>query len=113
MKSPALTLVALTLSAGLFACAELTIPLSQAGKPAPAEEAERTIVVDDNTKWVNVHKGETVKFMANGREFAWAFDGLPEGENWASFELSRIAPPGALHRNVLVYISPGLEGVDN
>jgi len=113
MKLPASTIVVLTLSASLFACAEMTIPLSLAGKPAQAEEARRTIVVDDNTQWVNVHEGEVVRFVTNGREFAWSFDSLPEGETSASFELNRIAPPGALHRNVVVYVSPGLEGVSN
>ncbi len=45
---------------------------------------------------------EVVKFVVQGREFAWAFDGMPSG----SFDLNQIAPAGTLARTVRVYIAP-------
>ncbi len=41
-------------------------------------------------------------FVVQGREFAWAFDGMPSG----SFDLNQIAPAGTLTRTVRVYIAP-------
>ena len=71
------------------------------GEATNPAAAERTIVVGPNTHWVNVDKGETVKFVANGQEFAWDFDGtLP------SFNLNQIAPQGAIDQGVTVYIAP-------
>jgi hypothetical protein len=71
------------------------------GEAASPAAAVRTIVVGPNTRWVNVEKGEIVKIVANGQEFAWDFDGtLP------SVNLTQIAPQGAVGRNVTVYIAP-------
>jgi hypothetical protein len=49
---------------------------------------------------VNVARGETVKIVANGQEFAWHFDGtLP------SFNLKQILPQGAIAQDVYVYVA--------
>ena len=74
------------------------------GEAASPAAAERTIVVGPNTRWVNVNHGEIVKLVANGQEFTWDFDGLPQ-----SFDLKQIAPQGALDHNVRVYIATTLE----
>jgi hypothetical protein len=60
-----------------------------------AAAAERTIVINENTRWVNVTQGETIKFVANGREFTIAFDGVAENA-----DLRNLAPAGALDHEV-------------
>ena len=75
------------------------------GVAASPEAAKRTIVVGPSTRSVSVDKGEIVKIIANGQEFAWDFDGtLP------SFSLKQIAPQGAIEQNVPVYVGPATDG---
>ena len=71
------------------------------GEAASPAVAERTIVIGPNTRSVNVNHGEIVKFVANGQEFAWDFDGVQQ-----SFSLNQIAPEGALAQNVKAYVEP-------
>jgi hypothetical protein len=71
------------------------------GVAATPEAAERTIVLKPNTRSVAVKKGEIVKFVVNGKEFAWDFDGTAP-----TVSLARIAPQGAIDQNVTVYIAP-------
>jgi hypothetical protein len=71
------------------------------GEAAIPAAAVRTIVIGPKTRWVNVERGETVKFVANGQEFAWDFDGtLP------SFDLKQVAPQGTIDRGLSVYVAP-------
>jgi len=71
------------------------------GGPANVAQAQRTIVIDPNTRWVNVTQGETIRFVAGGSEFAWRFD----GRGSRSFDLQQAAPAGALQRPVMVHIT--------
>jgi membrane protease subunit (stomatin/prohibitin family) len=70
------------------------------GEATSPVTAERTIVIGPNTRSVNVNHGEVVKFVANGQEFTWDFDGVPQ-----SFDLKQVAPQGAIDHNVRVYIA--------
>jgi hypothetical protein len=71
------------------------------GEEVSPAAAQRTIVLKPDTHAVNVERGEIVKFVVNGKEFAWDFDGtLP------SVDLTQIAPQGAVEQNVTVYIEP-------
>ena len=74
------------------------------GESVSPTAASRTIVINDNTKWVNVTHGDVVKFVANGQEFAWDFDGVPQ-----AFDLKQVAPQGAIDHSVRVYIATTLE----
>jgi len=75
------------------------------GEATQPAAAVRTIVVGPDTRWVNVDQGEIVKFVVNGQEFAWHFDGtLP------ALNLKQIAPQGAIARDVSVYIAPSRAG---
>ena len=74
------------------------------GKPAQVSAAQRTVSIDPKTRWITVERGEVVKFVANGQEFAWAFNGMS-----SSFDLNRIAPSGTLDRNLKVYVWPNAE----
>ena|SRR5229473_3306265 len=69
------------------------------GAPAQPAAADRTIVVDGNTKYLNVTKGEIVDLQVNGKEFAWEFDGVQD-----RFALNRITPEGLLDHPVTVYV---------
>ena len=71
------------------------------GESVPvASPVNRTIVVDSKAKWVNVTQGETVKFVVNGYETVFAFDGQT-----GVFDLQQIVPAGTLDRSVKVYVS--------
>lgn len=103
------TVITLAL-AGLTATASMSVaqaagPSGTAadyGMQAPASAAARTIVINSDTKWVNVDNGETVQFSIGGQSFTWNFSTFP-GET--SFDLSRIVPAGVKIGNVRVYIA--------
>ena len=99
---------------GLLAAATLATSLAtQAatddllGDVVPVTEATRTIVVTADTQYVNVTKGETVKFVENGQSFAVHFDGVR-----AAFTLNALAPTGSLDHPVMAYVSPSMDEED-
>ena len=98
MKLLVPAVAALALSAASLTAVALT-DADRYGEAASPAAAERTIVIGPNTGWVNVKHGEVVKFVANGQEFAWNFDGLLN-----SFDLKQIAPQGAIAQDVGVSI---------
>ena len=108
MKLLAPTLAALALSAFSLAATATVTEADVLGHPAQLLAAERTIVINAKTKWVNVKHGEVVRFVAGGQEFTWAFDGMS-----SAFELNRIAPAGALGREVTAYISPNDQDIES
>ena len=73
------------------------------GMAAPPAAATRTVVITPATRWVNVTGGDTVRFVVDGREFAWNFS---VGSTVAEFDLRRVAPPGLLDHPVPVYVDP-------
>src|SRR6267378_5286198 len=95
---------ALTFSAASLAAIATVTEADMFGKPAQASAAQRTISIDPKTRWITVERGEVVKFVANGQEFAWDFDGM-----YSSFDLNRIAPSGTLDRTLKVYVWPNAE----
>lgn len=78
-------------------------PVSFLGDPASPAEATRTIVIKPDTRWVNVTGGETVKFVAGDKSFAWTFN---VASSVLSFDLNRVAPPGFLDHPVKAYLAP-------
>src|SRR6266853_1570738 len=104
MKPLVQALVGLALSAASLAAAATVTESDMLGSPAQASAAQRTIVIDQKTRWITVERGEVVTFKANGRDFAWAFNGMG-----SSFDLNRIAPAGALDRALKVYIWPNAQ----
>ena len=104
-------LVVLTLSAASLSAGASMKPTDLLGEPAQAPSLERaiitavpdrTITIDDKTKWVNVTHYEVVRFVSNGREFTWYFDGLAQP---GAFDLMQIAPEGFVNHVVTVYFS--------
>ena len=98
MKLLVLPVAALALSAASLTALALT-NADRYGEAASPAAVERTIVIGPNTVWVNVKRGEIVKFVANGQEFAWKFDGMLN-----SFNLKEIAPQAAIAPDVRVSI---------
>lgn len=98
MKLLVPAVAALALSAASLSAVALT-HADRYGEVASPAAVERTILVEPNTRWVNVKHGEIVKFVASGQEFAWNFDGMLN-----SFDLKEIAPQGAIVQDVRVSI---------
>jgi hypothetical protein len=73
------------------------------GDPAQSSAATREILIDPNTKSVNVKRGEIVTFNVGERTFTWRFDGKPHDR--LAFDLRDIAPPDTLDRPVTVYVA--------
>jgi hypothetical protein len=102
MKTFAKAVAVLALSAASLSAVALT-NADLYGEAASPAAAERTIVIGANTRFVNVNHGEIVKFVANGQEFTWDFDGVPQ-----AFDLKQVAPQGAIDHSVRVYIATTL-----
>jgi hypothetical protein len=95
----------------LLACtaAGAVTPTKLLGDPSSPAQAQRTIVITPATRYVNVTGGDVVSFVSNGQAFTWSFDGPPEV---SSFELNRVAPPGALDHAVTAYVATNPEYAD-
>ncbi len=94
----ALALSAASLSANALTSGDLY------GEPASQYTPERTIVVTPQTKFVNVARGEVVKVKIGSQEFNWEFDGVAK-----PFDLSKIAPEGALDHSVQVFVGTTIQ----
>lgn len=73
----------------------------QYGSAVNPQYTQRTIVVDANTRFVNVKHGETVTIKDGDESVSWNFDGLRP-----SFMLSTILPAAATGKPVQVYVAP-------
>src|SRR5258708_22769601 len=107
------TLSEVPLSAANLTADAATMRADLLGEPVQPASAERTIVtalagrtidITGGTKWVNVKHGEVVRFVSNGREFTWYFDGVSQPR---PFDMAAIAPAGFLDHGVKVYVSLG------
>jgi hypothetical protein len=72
------------------------------GARAPESMATHTIVIAPDTELVNVKDYETVRFLVDGKSFAWRFDPAPRLEQ---LHLSWIAPPNVLDHDVRVIVA--------
>jgi len=105
------SIAALAFSAASLSAGAALKPSDLFGEPARAPSAERaiitavadrTITITDETKWVNVNHFEVIRFVSNGREFTWYFDGVAQPR---PFDLAQIAPAGFVGHSVTVYVS--------
>jgi hypothetical protein len=105
------SIAALAFSAASLSAGAALKPSDLFGQPARAPSAERaiitavadrTIMITDETKWVNVNHFEVIRFVSNGREFTWYFDGVAQPR---PFDLAQIAPAGFVGHSVTVYVS--------
>ncbi|MDB5955283.1 CzcE family metal-binding protein [Ramlibacter sp.] len=101
MKPHLLPLSTLGLLAAMAAHA--AVPTRLLGDVVPAGLATRTIQITAATRYVNVKHGDAVRFVDDGRQFAYFFDGAT-GES--SFDLRQVAPAGILDHRVTAYVEP-------
>jgi hypothetical protein len=94
------TVAALALGLASASAMAITNPSLLGETAAPDAAADRTIVLDSNTHYVNVARGDVVKFVSNGQEFLVQFDGTER-----TAMLSELAPSGALAKDVRVYVA--------
>ena len=104
MKPLVRAVAALILSAASLAASATVTNADMLGNAVQPSAAQRTVVIDAKTRWITVERGDVIKFVANGREFVWAFNGMA-----SSFDLNRVAPTGALNRDLKVYVWPNAE----
>ena len=74
------------------------------GAPGQENVYTREITVRPDTKYLNVHGDEVIKFVdsASGRSFVWNFNTLAD-----RISMSRIAPPGMFSgSNIVIYRAP-------
>lgn len=103
MSTRLLLPVAVALSAACLTASAVTPRADLLGTPVPPTAATRTVNLTPDMQWVNVTGGDVVRFNVGGQEFAWSFDTSPIVQ---VFDLNQVAPPGALGRQVRVYIAP-------
>ncbi len=96
-------LAALLLSGASLSALAAPPPLKLLGDAAPEAAAARTVMIAPKTKSVRVTGGETIKFVAGDKSFAWSFTGP---ETITSFDLNRVAPAGVLDHKVRAYVAP-------
>jgi hypothetical protein len=87
----------------LSGCATPVVPRDLLGAPAADAPGLQTVTITPATRWVNVTGGDTVRFVAGPRSFAWSFQ---VGVTVTKFDLNQIAPPGMLTRPIAVYVAP-------
>ena len=89
----------------LAACAGLNVetPTRLLGQVVPPQQAGRTLQIGPDTRYVQVDQFETVRFVGNGQQFGFRFDGP---QSVGSFNLQRVAPQGMLERPVFAQIQP-------
>ncbi len=94
--------IAPVLSTLLIAAASAYATTSADLYGAPPEQPvanQRTIVIDENTKYVNVARGDIADLVINGRDYPWEFNGTSK-----SFPLNNVVPPDTLDHTVMVYV---------
>jgi plastocyanin len=91
-------------SASVAASAQSAVSTEAAkyGQIVPANSTRKEIVVKPDTKWVNVRDGDTVRFVADGRNFTWHFATYP---NTTHLDLATIAPQDFPSGKVTVYVA--------
>ncbi len=71
------------------------------GQSEPPGSADRTIVVTPATSYVNVDRGDVVRFVVGDKTFSWSF---ATPSNISVIELNAIAPAGTFDHPVRAYI---------
>jgi hypothetical protein len=97
-------IAAAMLAAGTVNATPRPLDRMDLGRLAMSAGAHRDIVVNADTRYVNVTNGQTVTFDVSGKRFTFAFDAWPYVD---SVPLSTIAPKDvAVPSGVRVYIAP-------
>jgi hypothetical protein len=102
--------------AGVLSLASASVALSACaadnnlqGQSEPDGYATKTIVIGPETTYVNVNRGDVVKFVVGSKTFSWDFSGPT---NISEVTLNQVAPAGTLDHTVRAYIKrmPAYDG---
>ncbi|NEX61033.1 CzcE family metal-binding protein [Noviherbaspirillum galbum] len=96
---------AIVAALGISGCAAPEPRLELLGSPANVSAAERVVVIEPQTRHVNIEGGQIVRFDVGQKSFAWHF---MLGAGQRTVPLERVAPPGVLDHPVTAYVSPDL-----
>jgi Heavy-metal resistance protein CzcE len=104
MKFPVLAALtpALVFTA-LGGCATRTSYVDLYGSAAEPADYQPTIVIGPDTRYVNVEGGQTIRFVVDGKTFAWSFN---VARTVRRFNLNEVAPPGLLDHTVAAMVEP-------
>ena len=104
MKKSTIAAISLltVLFSGVASANSLSNTAADFGNRVQAQSSDRTIVINADTKYVNVVDGETVQFSVNGQTFAFNFNTVL-GETVC--DLSKIVPEGVQVRSVRVFVA--------
>ncbi|MGE0310164.1 MAG: CzcE family metal-binding protein [Lautropia sp.] len=103
MKRLLVTVASIVASGLLAGCAgfDMQVPSRFLGEVVSPQQAERTVQIGPDTRYVHVKQFETVRFVGGGQQFGFRFDGP---QSVRSFDLQRVAPGGMLGRPVFAEI---------
>ena len=71
------------------------------GQSEPVDQVTKTVVIGPETTFVNVDRGDVVKFVVGDKSFAWSFN---SPTNISEVTLNQVAPAGMLDHTVRAYI---------
>ncbi len=92
---------ALALASASLALSACAADSSMLGQSEPAGYATRTVVVGPDTTYINVDRGDVVKFVVGDKSFSWSFD---TPSTISEVTLNQVAPAGMLDHTVKAYI---------
>lgn len=91
-----------TLIAGVSQAAPRPSGPSYYGSSVASQAADRRIVIQPGTRWVNVNNGETVTFVVGEQNFTFHFETYPSTQ---ALNLGAIAPSDINVGGVRVYVA--------
>jgi len=100
---PLLPAISLTLLTACMSATAVTPRADLLGSPVPPAAATRVVNLSQDTRYVNVVAGDTIRFVNGSGEFAWSFDVSPIVQ---TFDLNQVAPQGLLGHELRVYVAP-------
>jgi len=100
---PLVPAISLTLLTACMSATAVTPRADLLGSPVPPAAATRVVNLTQDTRYVNVVAGDTIRFVNGSGEFAWSFDVSPIVQ---TFDLSQVAPQGVLGHELRVYVAP-------
>lgn len=95
--------LAVALSAACVTASAVTPRADLLGTPVPAHAATRVVNLNSGMQSINVVAGDTIRFVNGNGEFGWSFNVSPIVQ---TFDLSQVAPSGALGHPLRVYVAP-------
>jgi hypothetical protein len=100
---PLVPAVCFTLLTASLSASAVTPRADLLGSPVPPHAATHVMNISQDTRYVNVIAGDTIRFINGSGEFAWNFNVNPIVQ---TFDLNQVAPQGLLGHELRVYVAP-------